>query len=255
MSQTSSDAKHAERGAPSYVWRFGQQRRLAMIRRWSPPELEMILVDGCGLGQYAAHLLEDSPHVYAFDIELERVQVAQQHVPNAHVAASEYKPYPPNTFDLILSNEVIEHVQDDGLALRDMARLLKPGGRIVLFCPNRWYPFETHGHYFRGEYHFGNTPLINYLPNGLRNRLAPHVRAYTRRDLLTLIRPLPLKIIHSTRIFGGYDNITTRFPSLGKALRAVLYGFEQTPLRVFGLSHLMVLEKTTAPAKIDPDPH
>jgi SAM-dependent methyltransferase len=243
---TASQDKHAERGAPSYVWRAGQDRRLAMIRRWGDTQNTRILVDGCGVGMYAAHLLEDTPHVYAFDIELERVSVARQRAPTAHVAAAEHVPYPANTFDLILSHEVLEHVQDDRAALAEMARVLRPGGRAIIFCPNRWYPFETHGHYWRGEYHFGNTPLINYLPDALRNQLAPHVRAYTRHGLLGLLDGLPLRVIHHTRIFGAYDNITARWPRIGAALRAVLHAAERTPLRIFGLSHLLVIEKITS---------
>ena len=56
-------------------------------------------------------------------------------------------------FDLVLSNEVIEHVVDDRQALAESARVMRPGGRLALFCPNRGYPFETHGIYVRGEYH------------------------------------------------------------------------------------------------------
>jgi SAM-dependent methyltransferase len=245
MSMDSIEAAHAARGAPSYVWRAGQERRLAMVREWGRPQNAMILVDGCGLGAYAIRLLEDSPHVVAFDIEHDRAVIAHARVPAVHVAASEHKPYAANTFDLILSHEVLEHVQDDRAALAEMARVLRPHGRVVIFCPNRWYPFETHGHYWRGQYHFGNTPLINYLPDALRNRLAPHVRAYRRRDLLRLIDGLPLQVVHHTRIFGAYDNIIARFPQLGRALRAVLHAIERTPLRVFGLSHLLILEKVT----------
>lgn len=236
--------KFAERGAPSFVWRAGQDRRLAMIRGWATTRDAMILVDGCGLGAYAVHLQDDSPHVFAFDIELNRVRTAHEQVPLTTVAAAEHVPYPDQTFDVILSNEVIEHVSDDRAAIEEMSRVLKSGGRIVLFCPNRWYPFETHGHYWRGQYHFGNTPLINYLPNFLRNRLAPHVRAYTRRDLRQLLDGLPLRIVHHTRIFGGYDNIIARFPKAGKVLRSVLYFAEETPLRIAGLSHLLIAEKT-----------
>lgn len=238
------EEQHAERGAPSYVWRAGQERRLVMIREWSNTKDTYILVDGCGLGAYAAHLLEDSPHVAALDIELERVRVAREHTPDAHVAAAEHLPYPTNTFDVLLSHEVLEHVQDDRAALSEMARVLKPGGRAILFCPNRWYPFETHGHYWRGKYHFGNTPLINYLPDVWRDKLTPHVRAYTRRGLLRLLVGLPLRVVHHTRIFGAYDNIIARYPGAGHVLRAVLHGAERTPLRVLGLSHLLVVEKT-----------
>jgi SAM-dependent methyltransferase len=241
---TDTDSQLAERGAPSYVWRAGQERRLAMIRRWTRLSGESrVLVDGCGLGAYAAHLLDDTPHVYAFDIEPERAAVTHERVPNTHVAAAEAVPYAGGAFDLVLSHEVIEHVADDRAALSEMVRVLRPGGRAVVFCPNRWYPFETHGHYWRGVYHFGNTPLINYLPDPLRNRLAPHVRAYTRRGLRRLLDELPVRIVHHSRIMGAYDNVIARAPGFGRMLRTVLYLAERTPLRVSGLSHLLVIEK------------
>ncbi len=245
LAMTTDEHKHGERGAPSYAWREGQERRLAMIRRWGDTHNTWILVDGCGVGAYAAKLLEDTPHVYAFDIEYERAREARQHVPRTHVAAAESIPYPDRTFDLVLSHEVLEHVQDDRAALAEIVRVLRPGGRAVIFCPNRWYPFETHGHYWRGEYHFGNTPLINYLPDVWRNRLAPHVRAYTRRGLRRLLDGLPVRIVHHTRLFGAYDNIIARRPRLGRALRAGLQCAEKLPLRVFGLSHLLILERLT----------
>ncbi len=93
-------------------------------------------------------------------------------------------------------------------------------GGIVLFCPNRWYPVEQHGHYWRGEYHFGNTPLINYLPDRWRNQLAPHVRTYTARGVRRLFDDQPVRIVHHTRIFGGYDNIVWRYPRLGAGCAA-----------------------------------
>jgi fructose-1,6-bisphosphatase/inositol monophosphatase family enzyme/SAM-dependent methyltransferase len=177
------DSKLAERGAPSYVWRAGQERRLAMIRHWGRPQGAFVLEAGVGLGVYAVRLLEDTPHVFGFDIEVERIRETRERLTNSHAAAAEALPYPADSFDLILSNEVIEHVADDRAALAEMARVLRPGGRAVIFCPNRWYPVETHGHYWRGEYHFGNTPLINFLPDPLARRAAaeggashPHLR-------------------------------------------------------------------------------
>ena len=234
----------AERGVPSLVWRAGQDRRLEMIRKWGRTQNTSILVDGCGTGQYVIHLLDDSPHVVAFDIEHQRAVDAHQRAAMVHVAAAEALPYPDNSFDLTLSHEVLEHVQDDQMALAEMVRTIKPGGRAIIFCPNRWYPVETHGHYWRGQYHFGNTPLINYLPDRWRNKLAPHVRCYTRHGLRRMLDKLPVRIVHHTRIYGAYDNIIARFGSLGRILRAVLYLIERTPLRVFGLSHLVVIEKT-----------
>ena len=125
-----------------------------------------------------------------------------------------------------------------------MIRVLKPGGRIVLFCPNRGYPFETHGIYWKGEYRFGNKLFVNYLPRSLRDKLAPHVNIYTKKDLEKLFAGQPVKFIERTVIFGAYDNLIQRYGAAGKALRAVLQGLEKTPLRVLGLSHLWVIEKT-----------
>lgn len=234
----------AVRGAPSYVWRDGQQHRLDMILHWANLQPgDPVLVDGCGMGMYAQRLLDRRFAVYAFDIELDRALATLERVPNTHVAAAEFVPYPDDTFALVLSHEVIEHVNDDRQALGEMARVLRPGGKAIIFCPNRWYPFETHGHYWRGKYHFGNTPLINYLPDSLRDRLAPHVRAYTRHGLRRLLDGLPVRVVHHTRIMGAYDNIIARMPGPGKALRAALRVSERTPLRFFGLSHFLVIEK------------
>jgi hypothetical protein len=124
-----------------------------------------------------------------------------------------------------------------------MIRLLKPGGRIVLFVPNRGYPFETHGIYWRGKYSFGNKLFVNYLPRRLRNKLAPHVRVYSSQDVHDLFRDLPVKYIERTIIFGAYDNIIARFGTPGKFLRGLLQFLERTPLGIFGLSHFWVIEK------------
>ena len=234
----------ALRGEPSYVWRAGQQRRLQMIYRWTALQADScVLVAGCGNGMYADRLQERTPHVHAFDIEAERVAQAQQDTPSALVAAAEDIPYPDDMFDLVLSHEVIEHVTDDEVAVSEMMRVLKVGGRLVMFAPNRWYPFETHGHYWRGKYYFGNTPAINYLPNPIRNHLAPHVRAYTANGLLGLFAGTPHRVVHHERIFGGYDNIIARLGFTAKLVRDALYALEDTPLDVVGLSHLLVVEK------------
>jgi hypothetical protein len=124
-----------------------------------------------------------------------------------------------------------------------MVRVLKPGGIILLFIPNRGYPFETHGFYWRGRYHFGNIPLINYLPSRWRNHLAPHVRAYSTNTLTQLLSNLPVKVLHQQIIFGAYDNIISRFPAIGRTMRSLLHWMERTPLKIFGLSHFLVIQK------------
>jgi SAM-dependent methyltransferase len=236
--------KAALRGEPSYIWREGQRRRLNMILDAAKDNLSgPALVNGCGVGMYLYHMAEKIKHIAGLDIDFERLQDAKKLDERVINGTGESLPFPDNTFDLILSHEVLEHVEDDQLAVNEIIRTLQPGGRLALFCPNRGYPFETHGVYWRGKYHFGNIPLINYLPRSWRNKLAPHVRIYTRRDLKQLFTGLPVRFIRRTTIFGAYDNIIARHPRLGKIIRTFLYWLEKTPFRRLGLSHFWVVEK------------
>lgn len=234
----------ASRGEPSYVWRSGQERRLQMLLQQVDLNGSRFLEAGCGNGLYAAQIMQRfEAEVAAFDIEHKRILEARQAVPYAIVARGECLPYPSDYFDVVFSNEVIEHVANDARFAAEMVRVLRPGGRLAIFCPNRWYPVEQHGHYWKGEYHFGNTPLINYLPDRWRNKLAPHVRTYTARGIRRLFRDLPVNVRYHTRIFGGYDNLTRRWPRIGGFIRGTLHALEQTPFRIVALSHWLVLEK------------
>ncbi len=236
--------KKAERGVPSLVWRAGQERRLAMLNMAAPLHNKSVLVDGCGIGTYVKHIGRHTPWVYGIDIEVERVREgAAFGVAGLMGGVCEHLPFPDNTFDVVFSHEVLEHVQDDRAACHEMARVLRPGGRAVIFVPNRLYFFETHGVYWRGEYQFGNKPLVNWLPDVLRNKLAPHVRAYTSAQLRGLFDGTPMQVVSHTQVFPGFDNIVARTGAAGKALRATMQSLEASPLRAFGLSHLLVVEK------------
>jgi SAM-dependent methyltransferase len=238
--------KAALRGEPSYVWRAGQERRLEMIVQAAGDRLHgRVLENGCGVGMYVEKLVGLGSRVIGLEFDFARAAEVRGRSDEIVNAAGESLPFPAGIFDLVLSHEVIEHVRDDRQAVAEMVRGLKPGGRIVLFCPNRGYPFETHGIYWRGKYRFGNIALVNYLPRTWRNRLAPHVRVYSNRDLELLFADLPIRVIERTVIFGAYDNIIARFGPAGKLLRAVLQFLEKTPLRGLGLSHFWVVEKTS----------
>jgi len=244
MAGSPQDERAITLGHPSYVWGHGQERRLALIRRYVTLENRTILDAGCGLGMYVRAFRRFSPNAFGVDIDGDKLLQAGHDLPNLAAATAEALPFPAGSFGVILSHEVIEHVADDRQAVADAVRLLEPGGRLVIFAPNRLYPFETHGAYWRGRYHLGNIPLAGYLPDRWRRRLAPHVRAYTRRGLRRLLAGLPVRVVVHTQIYPGYDKIAGRRPILGRLLRVVTYLLENTPLRAFGLSHLMVVEKT-----------
>ncbi|MGI6368075.1 MAG: class I SAM-dependent methyltransferase [Anaerolineae bacterium] len=230
-------------GHPSYVWRAGQVRRLDMLQPWMPAQGQRVLDVGCGLGLYVSQFSALGMEAHGIDVDAERVAIAQRTNPLIRQGSAEALEYPDNYFQLVFSNEVLEHVDDDRQAVREAYRVLAPGGAMAMFVPNRLYPFETHGCYWRGTYHFGNIPLINWLPTPLRNRLAPHVRAYTRSQLRSLFAGLPGEIVAHRCVFAGYDNVMARHPRLGSCLRRLSYAAERTPLQWLGLSHLLVFRK------------
>lgn len=232
-------------GEPSYVWRSGQERRLELIRKYVDLEGRWILDVGCGIGTYVRRFRSFSPHVYGIDVSVKRLQEASAEVPNLVGAAGESLPFADGSFDVIVFNEVIEHVKDDRDTLRDALRALREGGHVVIYAPNRLYPFETHGVYWRGRYVFGNIPGVNYLPDSLRRRLVPHARSYRSADIRRLWQGLPVRVVVHSYVYPGFDNIAARNPRLGSVLRRILYRAERTPMRRFGLSHFVVLQKTS----------
>ena len=213
-----------------------------MVRQYAPLEGKRVLDVGCGIGMYTSAFLRYSPHVFGIEIEGDRAREVRGRARGVARSVGETLPFAAAVFDVVFSHEVLEHVADDRRCAQEMVRVTRPGGRIVVFAPNRLYFFETHGIYWRGQYRFGNKPLVNWLPNALRNRLAPHVRAYTTEDLRRLFEDQPVRTVVHTQIFPGYDNIVARAPWLGKLLQTATYTLEHTLLRRFGLSHFLVLE-------------
>lgn len=236
-----SDA--ATRGMPSMVWRAGQTRRFEMIRSLVELDAAHVLDIGCGIGAYSERMAQDGALAFGTEIELDRAGEAAKTGTAVACAAAESLPFADASFDTVLSHEVLEHVADDRLAAQEMARVLRPGGRAVIFVPNRWWPFETHGVLWRGRYRFGNAPLVNYLPDSLRNRLAPHVRVYTGASLRALFEGLPVDVVHATQVFPGFDKLNARRPKAAALVRRACYAVERTPGRHLGLSHLLVLQR------------
>jgi SAM-dependent methyltransferase len=235
----SADAQRL--GEPSYSWRSGQERRLDLIRAYVPLEDAWILDVGCGIGTYVRRFRDLSPHVFGVDVSADRL--AEAKLPGLVAAQGEHLPFRDDTFDVLVFNEVIEHVRDDRRTLEDAMRVLRPGGHVVIYAPNRLYPFETHGIYVRDRYRFGNVPFVNYLPHRYRDRLVPHARVYSHLGMERLVAGLPAGVVVHTYVYPGFDNVAARRPRLGRSLRTALYAAERTPARRFGLSHLVILRK------------
>jgi SAM-dependent methyltransferase len=230
-------------GHPSYVWRFGQDRRLDLINRHAPLAGRRVLDVGCGLGMYVRKFRAFTTTAFGVDIDLDKLAQAAEELPNLAQSVAESLPFADGSFDVILLHEVIEHVRSDREAVTEAYRCLRPGGRVVIFAPNRLYPLETHGFYLGKRYVYKLAPIIPWLPDGLRRRFCPHVRTYRAADIRRLFAGLPGEYDAFTQVYPGYDKIASRRPRLARLLRGATYLMESTPLRAFGISHLAVFRK------------
>src|SRR5690606_1048306 len=88
-------------------------------------------------------------------------------------------PYPDNTFDSAILSEVLEHLDDDSAGLREILRVLKPGGVVAITVPNADYPFLWDPINRTLEHLFGT-----HISEGTFAGIwANHVRLYTRDEL------------------------------------------------------------------------
>jgi len=108
-----------------------------------------ILDAGCGSGGYVAALC--SLGADAYGVEFDRQKLLTAPIPivknTIRLLCGDIQrlPFYPGTFDVVLLNEVLEHVPNDDIALQEAYRVLRDGGTLIVFSPNRLFPFETHG--------------------------------------------------------------------------------------------------------------
>jgi 2-polyprenyl-3-methyl-5-hydroxy-6-metoxy-1,4-benzoquinol methylase len=99
-----------------------------------------VLDAGCGTGPFAAMALARGAQVVATDIGVKLLAVARQKVGPRVVAGDVTRLCLADaSFDVVVSSECIEHTVSPRAAVHEMIRVLRPGGRLVITCPNRFW--------------------------------------------------------------------------------------------------------------------
>jgi ubiquinone/menaquinone biosynthesis C-methylase UbiE len=183
------------------------KKRVRTIFEWINPQDESFILDcACGRGFYLNMFRYVSQcRLVGLELDWEIIQKARQnigHLPgillnNANIYAL---PYPDNTFDGVILSEILEHVERDVDGLKEVYRVLKPGGVVAITVPNANYPFwwdpinKTLETLFNR--HIGRGPLAGIWAN--------HVRLYTPEQLRASVLAAGF-IIEEERAFTHYS--------------------------------------------------
>jgi len=123
----------------SHWWYTGRRKILANfvedICRRVTDRRPRILDVGCGTG---ANLLMLSEYGDAEGVDISKDALAfcrERGLDKVKLGAGEELPYDDGTFDLVTAFDVVEHMDNDLAGLREMRRVLRPGGRVLLFVP------------------------------------------------------------------------------------------------------------------------
>ncbi len=235
--------KQVKYGSPSTSWTKGLEDRINLAKKYLIFKNQKVLDVGCGVGMFLERFKKEGAYVYGIDVDKDKVNIAYKKYKNVKVSPAEKISYNKNTFDIVWLHEVIEHVENDKKVIGECFRVLKNHGKLVIFAPNRLWPFETHGIFWADKYIFGNIPLVTYFPNTIYKEMTPHVRNYYKKDLLNLIADKSYKIVTYKGIFPRFDKITYKYGIIGKILRMIFILAEKTPLNAFGISHFLIVEK------------
>jgi ubiquinone/menaquinone biosynthesis C-methylase UbiE len=172
------------------------------VRALNLPAGAHILDMGCGTGQNAVNLTQEiSQHVYGFDFSPYAAPFWQMRgLSRICLASINETPYPDSRFDAVVSIDVIESDGvDEKAAVREMWRVVKPGGYILLVVPAyKWLLTEEH------------------------HKAVHASRRYSRTSVIELLQRNPVKVIRSTHVFASL------FPPI-VAYRLFLQKFKRVP--------------------------
>lgn len=144
----------------------------------------IILEVGCGEGYGSNYLSTSCKEIIGIDVEKSAIEHAQQKYTTANCSFKEYDgsniPYDDNHFDFIVSFQVIEHVDDDAAFVKELKRVLKPGGTAFITTPNKTYRLKP-----------GQKPWNRY-----------HKREYYPKELEVVIH----KAFSDAKVWGVFGN-------------------------------------------------
>jgi len=163
-----------------------------------------ILSLGCGTGR-DLWSFTTTHHVRGMDISESGVVLARQHGIDAlRASVTESFPYEDNAFDIVVAKDILEHVLDPLAVLREIRRVLRPRGDLVVLIPNHFY------WWFRLRYLFGKNLIWKTFMHDQTGAFEEwnyiHVRFFTWKGVRRLLAAAGFSITKRYFDFGCLEH-------------------------------------------------
>ncbi len=200
LSRPQDHVPHLAAGMPATQGQLILQRRAKLVESALSPSGGHLLDFGCGNGAQTLLLAPAFDKITGVDINEEFLKGFRESLKTSaypermRVLATGGGPVnlPEASVDVATLFTVLEHVPDEMVVLQDLHRLLKPGGRLMVTVPNRWWIFETHG-LDLPLLPWNRVPLVSWWPAPLHDRWA-RARIYRRSDIVGLVEAAGFKV-------------------------------------------------------------
>jgi len=216
------------------------RRRLAveMVGAAVPPSARVLDL-GCGTGEVSAQLIRLGYEVWGLDIAEPMVRYARDRCRSNRfrVGDMERLPFPDDAFDAVVCLGVIEYLAADDRALREIWRVLRPGGTAVISTPSAISPLPHLDRLFAGLTEAAR-PLHHLVKYRLRGKRAPDARPsrdpahrkYHRGPWLRLLRSMGLEaedwVCHGWGWYkSGFEGVVLSLHRTAALLRRALERF------------------------------
>ena len=172
------------------------------LRRWMSEEVQdlpnnsPVLEVGCGDASFTTDLAKHFSQVTAIDISAGQIAENAARFPTITFRqhdVSEPFPFDDASFEVVWCSEVLEHLFDPAFALREMRRILKPGGRLLVTVP------------YHGRFKNILIALFNWDEHFVPSN--PHIRFYTNRSLSRMVEA------------AGFRSIRLKTCGMGRPVR------------------------------------
>src|SRR5688572_10012056 len=148
---------------------------------------ERVLEVGCGTGSDLVQFAKHGAFAHGIDVTQKHLELALQRLGGAgevRFGDATAIPYPDASFDYVYSHGVIHHIDRPDLAVKEILRVLKRGGRFNVHVYSRWSYFPValwlrYGRHWKN--HIENSPV------------PVHINLYSARSLRKLF-PVPIKL-------------------------------------------------------------